>query len=200
MLGYAFMGKAHSNALKTLAYMTWPPPLRPRLVAIAGRNDEAVGERGRALRVRALGHRLARPRRRPGDRAARQQRAQRPPRRAVDRRGRGRQARHLREAARAHRGRELRDLAARRRDRREAHVRVQLPLRPGQPARPGDDRRRRARRDPPLPRRLPPGLGRRPRPRHVALQGRRRRARARSATWARTSSTSRTSSSAGSRP
>ena len=31
MLGYAFMGKAHSNAYKTLAYMTWPPPLVPRL-------------------------------------------------------------------------------------------------------------------------------------------------------------------------
>jgi hypothetical protein len=29
MLGYAFMGKAHSNAYKTLAYMTWPPPLMP---------------------------------------------------------------------------------------------------------------------------------------------------------------------------
>jgi predicted dehydrogenase len=42
MLGYAFMGKAHSNALKTLAYMTWPPPLRPRLVAIGGRTEEAV--------------------------------------------------------------------------------------------------------------------------------------------------------------
>ena len=42
MLGYAFMGKAHSNALRTLAYMTWPPPLRPRLVAVAGRNEEAV--------------------------------------------------------------------------------------------------------------------------------------------------------------
>src|SRR3954447_7592698 len=42
MLGYAFMGKAHSNALRKLAYMTWPPPLRPRLVAIAGRHEEAV--------------------------------------------------------------------------------------------------------------------------------------------------------------
>ena len=29
MLGYGFMGKAHSNAYKTLAYMTWPPPLMP---------------------------------------------------------------------------------------------------------------------------------------------------------------------------
>jgi predicted dehydrogenase len=42
MLGYAFMGKAHSNALRKIAYMTWPPPMRPRLVAIAGRNEEAV--------------------------------------------------------------------------------------------------------------------------------------------------------------
>ena len=44
MLGYAFMGKAHSNAYKTLAYMTWPPPLMPQLVAIAGRNKELVAE------------------------------------------------------------------------------------------------------------------------------------------------------------
>src|SRR3954470_14396826 len=47
MLGYAFMGKAHSNAYKTLAYMTWPPPLRPELVAIAGRNEQAVAEAAR---------------------------------------------------------------------------------------------------------------------------------------------------------
>ncbi len=39
MLGYAFMGKAHSNGFKKIAYMTWPPPLRPRLVAIAGRDE-----------------------------------------------------------------------------------------------------------------------------------------------------------------
>src|SRR5437016_13320991 len=44
MLGYAFMGKAHSNALKKIAYITWPPPLEPRLVGIAGRNEQAVGE------------------------------------------------------------------------------------------------------------------------------------------------------------
>src|SRR5947209_10510711 len=44
MLGYAFMGKAHSNAFKKIAYITWPPPLEPRLVGIAGRNAEAVGE------------------------------------------------------------------------------------------------------------------------------------------------------------
>src|SRR5437016_1808184 len=44
MLGYAFMGKAHSNAYRTIQYLAWPPPLVPRLVGIAGRNEEAVGE------------------------------------------------------------------------------------------------------------------------------------------------------------
>src|SRR6266516_786486 len=44
MLGYAFMGKAHSNAFKKIAYMTWPPPVMPRLVGIAGRDADAVGE------------------------------------------------------------------------------------------------------------------------------------------------------------
>jgi predicted dehydrogenase len=38
------MGKAHSNAFKKIAYMTWPPPLLPRLVGIAGRNESAVDE------------------------------------------------------------------------------------------------------------------------------------------------------------
>src|SRR5215210_7637488 len=47
MLGYAFMGKAHSNAFKKIAYMTWPPPLVPRLVGIAGRDADAVGEAAR---------------------------------------------------------------------------------------------------------------------------------------------------------
>jgi len=42
MLGHAFMGKAHSNAYRTLSYMTWPPPMYPDLVAIAGRDQDAV--------------------------------------------------------------------------------------------------------------------------------------------------------------
>jgi predicted dehydrogenase len=42
MLGYAFMGKAHVNAYKTLPYMVHPAPAVPRLVAIAGRNEESV--------------------------------------------------------------------------------------------------------------------------------------------------------------
>ncbi len=44
MLGYAFMGKAHSNAFKTLPYMIYPPPAIPKLVAIAGRDEESVKE------------------------------------------------------------------------------------------------------------------------------------------------------------
>ncbi|HVS84729.1 MAG TPA: Gfo/Idh/MocA family oxidoreductase [Gaiellaceae bacterium] len=44
MLGYAFMGKAHSNAFRKLSYVMWPPPLEPRLVGIAGRNGQAVEE------------------------------------------------------------------------------------------------------------------------------------------------------------
>src|SRR5207244_352096 len=47
MLGYAFMGKAHTNALKKIAYMTWPPPYIPRLGAISGRRAGAVREAAR---------------------------------------------------------------------------------------------------------------------------------------------------------
>jgi predicted dehydrogenase len=54
MLGYAFMGKAHSNAYRTLAYMTWPPPLLPELVTIAGRTEDAVAEA--ATRYGFAGH------------------------------------------------------------------------------------------------------------------------------------------------
>jgi predicted dehydrogenase len=44
MLGYDFMGKAHSNAYKKLPYMMYPPPAVPRLIAICGRDEEAVAE------------------------------------------------------------------------------------------------------------------------------------------------------------
>src|SRR5438105_6162643 len=44
MLGYAFVGKAHSNAYRKIAYMTWPPPLMPKLELVAGRNEDAVRE------------------------------------------------------------------------------------------------------------------------------------------------------------
>ncbi len=42
MLGYAFMGKSHTNAYKTLPYMMYPPPAIPKLIAMAGRNEQAV--------------------------------------------------------------------------------------------------------------------------------------------------------------
>jgi predicted dehydrogenase len=42
MLGYAFMGRAHSNALQKLVSMMYPPPMIPRLVALCGRNEQAV--------------------------------------------------------------------------------------------------------------------------------------------------------------
>jgi len=47
MLGYAFMGKAHSNAYKTIPYMMYPPPAIPKLIGIAGRNEESVQEAAR---------------------------------------------------------------------------------------------------------------------------------------------------------
>ncbi|MEM7534737.1 MAG: Gfo/Idh/MocA family oxidoreductase [Chloroflexota bacterium] len=44
MLGYAFMGKAHSNAMLKIPHMMYPPPAIPKLVGIAGRNEAAVSE------------------------------------------------------------------------------------------------------------------------------------------------------------
>src|SRR5574342_611989 len=44
MLGYAFMGKAHSNAYKKVPNLIYPPPAIPKLVAIAGLNEEAAKE------------------------------------------------------------------------------------------------------------------------------------------------------------
>jgi predicted dehydrogenase len=44
MLGYAFMGKAHSNAMLKIPHMMYPPPAIPVLEAICGRNKEATAE------------------------------------------------------------------------------------------------------------------------------------------------------------
>lgn len=44
MLGYAFMGKAHTNAFKKLPYIFFPPPAIPVLRGICGRSEAAVKE------------------------------------------------------------------------------------------------------------------------------------------------------------
>jgi len=47
MLGYAFMGKAHTNAYKKIPYMMYPPPAIPKLIAVCGRNEAAAAEAAR---------------------------------------------------------------------------------------------------------------------------------------------------------
>ncbi len=44
MLGYAFMGKAHTNGFKKLPYIYYPPPAIPVLKGICGRSEKAVKE------------------------------------------------------------------------------------------------------------------------------------------------------------
>ena len=44
VLGYAFMGKAHTNAYIKMPIFFYPPPAKPRLVAICGRTERAVAE------------------------------------------------------------------------------------------------------------------------------------------------------------
>jgi len=47
MLGYAFMGKAHTNAYKKIPYLMYPPPAIPKLIAVCGRNEAAASEAAR---------------------------------------------------------------------------------------------------------------------------------------------------------
>ncbi len=44
LLGYSFMGKAHTNAFKKIPYIMYPPVAVPRLVAICGRSEGSVAE------------------------------------------------------------------------------------------------------------------------------------------------------------
>ncbi len=44
MLGYLFMGKAHSNAYQKMPVFFYPPPAIPRLVSICGRSRSRVQE------------------------------------------------------------------------------------------------------------------------------------------------------------
>jgi len=47
VLGYAFMGKAHTNAYIKMPIFFYPPPAKPKLVAICGRTEGAVAEAAR---------------------------------------------------------------------------------------------------------------------------------------------------------
>jgi len=44
VMGYAFMGKAHSNSYIKMPVFFYPPPAKPRLVAICGRTKATVAE------------------------------------------------------------------------------------------------------------------------------------------------------------
>ena len=123
MLGYAFMGKAHSNALQDASVH-----LLAAAAHAAARGDRRArrggGHRGRARATASsattpTGARWSRTR---TIQPLRQRRPERPPRRAEHRRGRGRQARRLREAARPRRGRGRGDLAARSAERASKHL------------------------------------------------------------------------------
>ncbi len=54
MLGYGFMGKAHSNAYHKMSYMSWPPVALPKLTAICGRTEAKVEEA--AVRYKYTGY------------------------------------------------------------------------------------------------------------------------------------------------
>ncbi len=44
MIGYAFMGKAHSNGWLQMPYIFWPPAAIPRLISICGTTEKKVAE------------------------------------------------------------------------------------------------------------------------------------------------------------
>jgi hypothetical protein len=100
MLGYGFMGRAHTNAFRTLAYMTWPPPFVPRLVMIAGSNEAAVAAAARPYGDEKLDVRLARRGERSSGSAVRQRRSELGSCGCDGCGGRERQACPMREAAR----------------------------------------------------------------------------------------------------
>lgn len=44
VIGYGFMGKAHSIGYRKMPYIFWPPPALPKLLKICGRNEKKVAE------------------------------------------------------------------------------------------------------------------------------------------------------------
>ena len=104
LIGYAFMGKAHSNAYRQVAPF-FTPRLTPRMKVLCGRTPAQGRAPRRAIRLGRDRHRLARGRHPQGHRPRRHQHARRLARRDRDRRGARRQGGVLREAARQHRRR-----------------------------------------------------------------------------------------------
>ena len=164
MVGYAFMGAAHSQAWRTAAHF-FDLPLTVDMAALGGRTADAA----RAAAER-LGWRVVetdwRALDRPGGRRPRRRlHARRHPRGDRRRRARGRQARALREAARQHRRGGRGHGGGGRpggRARRAVHGRVQLPAGAGARARPALVARRPARHHPPRAGAVPAGLDRGP--------------------------------------
>ena len=157
MVGYGFMGRAHSNAWRHVSNF-FDTGYQPVLKAVAARDQakaqafadtwgyESVETDWRKLVARkdidAIDICIA----------------ERPPRRDRHRRGEGRQDDPLRKAARARRQGSAADGARGREGRRRQHGLVQLPPHPGRHPHQADRRSREARKDLPLPRQLPAGL------------------------------------------
>ena len=132
MIGYAFMGAAHSQGWRN-AHRFFDLPAAPRCGALR-RTAAAAAAAAAKLGWADRRHRLARGRRPRRHRRRRHLHARRQPRRDRHRRARGRQARALREAARQHGRRGRGDDGGRgpgRGARRLSMVGLQLPPRTG---------------------------------------------------------------------
>ena len=52
LLGYAFMGKSHSHAYKSMPHFFYPPPAIPELVVIYGRHEDRLREAAKNYRFK----------------------------------------------------------------------------------------------------------------------------------------------------
>ena len=156
LIGYAFMGRAHSNAYRQVAPF-FAPRVRPRMKVLCGRTRRAVEEAARRLgwEEASTDWRAVVARKdvnvvdiaTPGDSHA-----------EIACGGPRRQSRLLRKTARQQCPGGGADAGRRQEGRRGAHGLSQLPPRPGGDARQTTDQRRGTRRDPPLPGHLSAGL------------------------------------------
>ncbi len=130
MLGYAFMGKAHTTATRRSPTCSGPRRPVPRLVAICGRNEAGVTEAARRYGYERAytdwREMLKDDAVQVFDNGGPQQR----PRRALHRRRGGGEAHHLREAPGPLRGGGEADAGGGEEGGGQARLRLQLPLRP----------------------------------------------------------------------